>query len=350
MALCFAALAPLACAQTWKLQYFYDQEHSNFFIDDLAFPSAQRGIAVGRVYDALNQFHPVKYAEITTSDGGEHWSMEPLKDRPRSLFFLNDSTGWMVTDNAIWVTDESGRAWKKIADQKKADRKLKPKPPDGIVTRVWFLDALHGFAIGLQKTALETQDGGRTWTQVAAASEPAADPSRAAYTQIVFDGRNGLIAGSSTPTQAEDSRLPAWMNPEREARRAEIPEPMLLLQTRDGGAHWQSSPPAPLLGALDCAALAGPNGLAVFGSASPQLPSEVYAIDTSTGKMTSTFKVAGLRITDCALFSGPRAFLAAVEPAGKLSASPIPGKVRIFTSADLQNWTEMKVDYRANAR
>ena len=51
---------------------------------------------------------------------------------------------------------------------------------------------------------------------------------------------------------------------------------------------------------------------------------------------------------DCALFPGPRAFLAAVEPPGTLNSVPIPGKVRILTSTDLTDWTEMDVDYKAD--
>lgn len=55
-------------------------------------------------------------------------------------------------------------------------------------------------------------------------------------------------------------------------------------------------------------------------------------------------------MTDAALFAGPRAFLAAVEPPGKLNVAPIPGKVHILTSSNFTDWAEMKVDYKAAAR
>src|SRR5579872_2822825 len=160
------ALSQIALAESWKVQYFFDQNRDTFFIEDLIFPSAQRGIAVGTIRDELGQNSKQRDIALLTSDGGEHWSTEPLKDHPRSLFFLNDSIGWMVGENAIWFTEESGHTWKKISNQRKPDHKIGPTPPGGLITRLWFLDPQHGFAIGLQKTALETHDGGVTWTPI----------------------------------------------------------------------------------------------------------------------------------------------------------------------------------------
>jgi hypothetical protein len=39
-----------------------------------------------------------------------------------------------------------------------------------------------------------------------------------------------------------------------------------------------------------------------------------------------------------------------VEPAGTLFQSPLPGKLKILKSDDLENWDEMEVDYRGVAR
>jgi len=79
-------------------------------------------------------------------------------------------------------------------------------------------------------------------------------------------------------------------------------------------------------------------------------PSEVYHLDLSSGKSESVFRQKDRRVTDSAVFAGPRAFLAAVEPPGQLHSTPIPGKVRMLTSANLKDWTEMEVDYKAVAR
>src|SRR5579872_3167350 len=80
----------------WALQYFYDRDGKDLRITDLAFPSATRGIAVGAIVD--REGRKPQFTALTTSDGGDHWSLVPLKEFPRSIFFLDDSTGWLVTN------------------------------------------------------------------------------------------------------------------------------------------------------------------------------------------------------------------------------------------------------------
>ncbi|HLX42868.1 MAG TPA: YCF48-related protein [Bryobacteraceae bacterium] len=346
---CLALIAPMAHGEKWKIQYFYDQLKENFYIEDLEFPSAERGVAVGSIVSE-GAAGKVKYVSMVTSDGGEHWATVPLKEHPRSLFFLNDSAGWMVTDDSIWFTDEAGRSWKKIGPQAKPDKKVGPAPPGGLITRVWFKDRENGFAIGLQKTVLETHDGGAKWTPVAEAAKPAAAAAHTVYSQIWMDGKNGIIVGGSQPPRPDDPHLPAWMEPERAVKRRQVPTLAIVLQTLDGGATWSSST-APLFGTVASVRLAENQGMAVFEfNDSFEWPSEVYRIDTKTGVSASVFHAADRRVTDGALFSGPRGFLAAVEPPGKLTSVPIPGKVRMLTSTDFTNWSEMDVDYKAVAR
>ncbi len=81
-----------------------------------------------------------------------------------------------------------------------------------------------------------------------------------------------------------------------------------------------------------------------------QWPSEVHHLDTVTGKSERVYREKDRRVIDSALFTGPRAFLAAVEPPGRLNSLPIPGKVKILESADFAVWNEMDVDYKAVAR
>ena len=164
-----ALLAPLAHAERWKVQYFFDELKRTLYIADIAFPTAARGIAVGTI---TGEGRGNGSVVLLTNDGGAHWATEPIKDHPRSIFFLNDSIGWMVGDDAIWMTEESGHAWKKVGDQIKANRKVGPTPPGGLITRVWFLDAQHGFACGLQKSMLETHDSGKTWEDIEEAAKP----------------------------------------------------------------------------------------------------------------------------------------------------------------------------------
>ncbi|HWZ32545.1 MAG TPA: hypothetical protein VNX18_14490 [Bryobacteraceae bacterium] len=349
MTWCTLVLAQAALAQRWNIQYFFDQNRETFFIEDLSFPSAKRGIAVGTI--AAEQNSKIRYTAIVTSDGGQHWSTEPLKDHPRSLFFLNDSIGWMVADNGIWFTEESGRNWKKIGNQKKPNKKVGPTPPGGLLTRVWFLDEKHGFGVGLQKTVVETHDGGITWIPVDEAAKPSSNPAHTAYSQLAFEGpKLGLIVGGSVPPRLDDPRFPSWMEPERAVKRRQVPTLKLQLETRDGGATWRSST-APLFGDVAALRLAGLDGMVVFSfGESFEWPSEVYRIDLTTGKTNLAFHAKDRRVFDCALFPGGRAFLAAVEPLGKLNTVPIPGKVKMLTSSNLTDWTEMDVDYKANAR
>src|ERR1035437_6554179 len=96
----------------WTLQYFYDQDGKDLHITDLAFPSATRGIAVGAIVDRDGR-RP-QFTTLVTNDAGEHWSLTPLKEFPRSLFFLDESTGWLVTSEALWFTREAGRSWTRI--------------------------------------------------------------------------------------------------------------------------------------------------------------------------------------------------------------------------------------------
>jgi hypothetical protein len=354
-----ALFFPLAFSQQapgWALQYFYDQERSELAIADLAFPSATRGIAVGTIVDRDGEKKP-RFTAVVTSDAGEHWSLVPLKEQPRSIFFLNESAGWMVTRQGIWFTAEAGRGWTRIADQIKPNRKLASAPDSGLLVRLWFLDEKHGYAVGLQKSVYETADGGRTWTPVEEAAKPSSNPAYAYYARVAFsDTRHGLIVGGYAPPRrgGDGSSYPDWMDPERAMRRREVPTLTLEMETRDAGMAWKSST-APLIGSIQSLRLAGAEGLAVFGYAdSFAWPSEVFRLDLETGKSASVFKQKDRRVTDTAVFAGAsitgsRAYLAAVEPPGQMASAPIPGKVKILASADLIEWTGMNVDYRAVA-
>ena len=123
----------------------------------------------------------------------------------------------------------------------------------------------------------------------------------------------------------------------------------LLLETADGGAHWTASN-TPLFGSVDAVRLAGTDGLDLFSyGPSFEWPSEVYKLDLNSSGAVSVFREKDRKVTDIALFAGPQAYLAAVEPTGTLNTAPIPGAVKILTSTNLTDWEEMMVDYRAQA-
>ena len=347
--LCCLLILPTS-AQKWTIQYFFDEMKQEMEITDLSFPSAERGIAVGAIYEKASGKE--KYTAIVTSDGGIHWALSPLKEYPRSIFFLNDSLGWMVTDKGLWFTDESGRTWKKLSEQLKPDKNLSPPTTIGLLLRVWFVDENHGFGVGLQKTMVETKDGGRTWLPVEAAAKPAGNPAYTAYTNIMFaDAKRGVIVGGSEPPRHEDGMrgsLPAWMDPERASKRRQVPTLTLLAQTSDGGATWSTST-APLFGSVSSMRFIGEEGILVMGfNESFQWPSDVYRLANS--QTSRVYREKTPRIVDAALFHGPHTYLAGVEPTGKMNIAPIPGKVHVLESDDFKTWTEIKVDYKAQAR
>jgi hypothetical protein len=353
IALLIAALlpsaVPAASSQAWKLQYFYDEIATEMQITSLAFPSASRGVAAGAILDRQGRRRP-RYTALVTGDGGAHWSLVPLQDAPRSLFFLDEANGWMVGRDGFWFTADTGRTWTRISNQPKANKKLDDAPDGGLILRVAFLDPRHGFAVGMQKSVLETNDGGRSWTPVAEAAKPSSNPAYTIYTHVAFTGGRGLIVGGYAPPRRDaGSDQPGWIDPERSLRQRQVPTLTIELETRDSGANWTSST-APLLGSLISFSLNGANGLGVFAYAdSFGWPSEVYRFNLATGRSESVFKQKDRRVTDAAVYADGSGFLAAVEPPGRLTSAPVPGKVRMLRSDDLSNWEEMNVDYRAVA-
>ncbi|MEP7353615.1 MAG: YCF48-related protein [Acidobacteriota bacterium] len=309
----------------WKLSYFYDDDREVLHFADIAFPSRERGIAVGSIVDETRGGNGKPVAVITTN-GGKTWTKTDLDDHPVSLFFLNESLGWMVGARGIWKTEESGRSWKRIR-----------RHSELAIRQVWFLDPDHGFAVGEEQTVLETRNGGKDWTPVPAARQASADKNISVYTQIAFaDGERGLIAGAGIPQLPKNARLVR-----------QPPRLTLELETRDGGKKWAGSAAA-LSGQIADLTLIGSDGLAVFAfPSSYQWPSEVYRLDLNTGKSGVTFHQDNRRVTGSILFPGQRGFLAGYDLRVRAQTEAVPGRIRILRSTDLQRWLEMEVDYRA---
>ena len=92
-ALLACLLALPAGAERWRVQYLYDEAKSNLVLNDLKFASPQRGVAVGFIEEGRK----TRPTALVTADGGAHWALVPTKEVGVSLFFLGESTGWMVT-------------------------------------------------------------------------------------------------------------------------------------------------------------------------------------------------------------------------------------------------------------
>jgi len=326
-----ALAAPLA-GQRWETKYFYDEDKSGLVFTDLAFPSAQRGVAVGFITDGKRE-EPVS---LVTSDSGEHWQRLPLAEMPISLFFLNANLGWLATTKGLWRTTDTGRNWVKLA-----------KPPAEIL-RVWFLDEKNGWAVGARKSVLETHDGAQHWKPVAAAAVPPGDPLYSAYTWIAFANPNtALITGWNIPERRWGNQAPDWMDPEAALLRSDLPHLNYTLNTHDGGKTW-SSHAASLFGEMERVRLLPDGrglGLTVY-SQGFHYPSEVYRINWHTGGNVSIYKPQDFAVSDIWLAPNGAAYLAGTLVRGEMR-DVIPGKVRVVSSTDYIQWKAMDVDYRA---
>lgn len=330
--LLFSAIA--AADPHWDIQYQYRQIDSTLSINDISFMSDTRGVVCGFTTDRHGN---EKQLMLATRDGGAHWAEAPLKEPCLALFFLDDSTGWMVSEKGIWETEESGRTWTKLRNS-----------PSGML-RVWFLDRKHGFAAGLEKRVFETTNGGETWTPVQIAEEGEGDRTYTTYGEIGFTEGKGIITGWNIPPHRGG---PDWMEPDKAARRRQVPNLTILLETVDGGKTWKRSE-ASIFGQVTRISLA-PQGVGlglIEYKDEFEVPSEVYRIDTGLrGSSTSVFRQADRAITDVRTFAGSNTWIiAGYETEGKIYRSPIPGKLKVLLSDDEEHWSEMMVDYRAVA-
>jgi hypothetical protein len=330
--LALAVALPALAAERWRLAYAYDGAEDDFRISAFAFPSAQRGMAVGSRFSLDRQSS--KPAGFATTDGGRTWVPMPVPETPLSLFFLNDRVGWLVGSGHIFKTVDFGVGWKRVGSSKRA-------------RKVYFLDENHGWACGPRKTLLETTDGGAKWTAVPAAAEPKTTVERTVYTAIAFaNERRGIVAGWS----GRPAMLQGPLESEFDLPR-EVPAVTILLQTNDAGARWNPFSASTFGRITEIRLTPDGRGLALiqfYGRF--DWPSEVHRIEWRTGKSTGAFREKNRQVSDAALAPGGPAYLAAIEPPGELPHGPLPGKVKLLRSDNLTDWTEMAVDYRAVAR
>lgn len=330
----------LACAAQEKLQvrYFYDKSDERLAIAQLRFLTKERAIAVGTLINL--ESGAARGTLLSSSDGGANWTLEPLKEIPKAMSFIDESFGWMATEGGIWRTEEGGRSWKKIKSQK------------GLLA-IHFLDAQRGWAAGAPKLLLETKNGGKDWSPVAEAAKPETKAENSFYSVIGFaTPKNGIIAGASIAPRAQRGRgrLPAWMDPEEAKLRTQRPTVLLSLETYDGGEQWKSST-ASIFGRPSKIALVPGTGFVVFQyDDSFDWPSEVYRL-AGAGKTASVFREKDRRTTDLLIQKSATVYMAAVQPATPTPGVPIPGRVHLMRSTGVPYtlWERINVDYRAVA-
>jgi photosystem II stability/assembly factor-like uncharacterized protein len=326
--------APPSGRERWRVQFFHDRNDSEYVIRDLKFASPLRGVAVG----VLQERGKSKPAALVTGDGGKKWEFISLPEEPVSLFALDERNVWLVTERGVWKTVEAGRSWNKLASLRG-------------LTGVVFVSESLGFAVGFPKAVYETRDGGKKWTKVTAAEKAQGTPQYTTFLAAAFASpKVGMIAGVSRPPRRAPPQIPEWVDPE-EARRRQLPNLVILLQTVDGGVTWRADASS-IFGAVTRLSLVTQGRSLALIQFNPGfwLPAEVHAIDLRTGGSEAVFRRDNRNVTDVLVLPGGPGWLAAVEPPGRLPDAPVPGKVKILVSEDLKWWRETEVDYRANAR
>ena len=320
---------------TWQLQFFHDEDESEFIINDLVFTTPERGIAAGYLSENGRERSRV----LVTRNGGKDWSFVSTRETGISLFFINESLGWMVTSNGgLWRTEEAGLSWNRVARLRGA-------------VRVYFLDEMHGWAVGINKNIYETVDGGAHWKPLPVAREPKTNANNTTYGWIEFaDPDFGLIIGWSIPPRRNNRRFPDWMDPEQFQNRRQWPSLSIEIRTTDGGKTW--TPKTTSMFGMITRLRSGSSGeglaLVEFRDAF-EWPSEVYHLNFVTGETERVYREKDRAVTDIALVDNGLTYLAGVEASGTLRRSPIPGRLVILRGKQQGEWEEMEIDYRAYA-
>jgi photosystem II stability/assembly factor-like uncharacterized protein len=92
-----------------------------------------------------------------TTDGGTTWVNidvhKTIGVSCKSIYFVNSSTGWTVTDLGVYQTTDGGTTW------------VHQYTGYSTMWSIFFLNSTTGWAIGESGTALRTTDGGINWTK-----------------------------------------------------------------------------------------------------------------------------------------------------------------------------------------
>ena len=318
---------------TWQRSYFYDEAESGFNILDIACPSERFCLAAGVIEQNDGRTRPYS---VVTRDGGEHWSPAKPEDFPVSLFFLNQTEGWMVTDRGLWNTQNAGETWKKT------------RSGTGYLA-VAFTDPQHGWLAGGKRLFESTSDGGAHWAPAPQLTQYAGFPLDLNFEYIHFhDPLDGEVIGEAS--SPDDRSPPDWMNPEMARYRTPARGGIFGGRTTDGGRTWTLKTIDPRR-RLAVAAFPSPGrDWFVFVAPPAELHSDITERDWKSGESSTPYRMDDARISDVETGGDASVVVAGIEVAGRLADTPVPGKVRILKGASLSQLGEETVDYRAVAR
>ena len=330
-----AAQTP-AAQLSWQPAYLFDEDDRQLALLDASFYSTRAAVAVG----LLNDKGRIKPASLRTTDGGSTWSPAPLKPTPFSVQFLDEASGWMAAENGIYKSTDAGQNWKRVYKSSH-------------VRQVRFATQERGYAAGMERTLLQTADGGRTWKPLPVAEEikTPKEYTYLSWIELPTPTLGFVVGGYVSPRRARRDQLPAWIDPPAAERHRQPPSLTIVLQTIDGGATWKAMTSSIFGRVTRLRVNARGVGLSLVEFDDGfSFPGEVFQLDLGATKTERIFREAERAVTDVYCLDDGTFLLAAIETPGKLRTAPIPGKVHLLRGDRRGQWTEMPVDYRVTAR
>ncbi len=167
-----------------------------------------------------------------TVDGGESWTVQTeTADPPGLITFVNDSTGWALTEHEILHTKNFGESW---------DVQLHMS--DHFLIGIDFIDESTGWVTasrirsGTRSTVYFTNDAGRNWTDLLA-GDPESDFTRGPMRRIAFNDRNnGWLFGWDNEIYRTTDAGRTW---EKQTHFLDIGESNLFdIFALPGGSTW----------------------------------------------------------------------------------------------------------------
>lgn len=137
-------------------------------LTDIHFQDAKAGIVVGAIKGADDEHRPLI---ARTKNGGQNWVALPVPDTGPDTYvwklaFAADGSAWMASianvngpHGIILKSTDRGATWERI------DVVEEQAVKDGDLQGIGFADDQTGWTCGRDQFALETTDGGHTWTR-----------------------------------------------------------------------------------------------------------------------------------------------------------------------------------------